>query len=249
MRQAFNLQLKAARALIALTVMAAVPGLAQLKPEAQLGSRVPVKPDAVDPSRAGLVKKGFAQCLYRKAAPKIATFLENSDPASVDFDAAKIAESRLSKELGMDSCLSEQVDATQLGISLTFSPVQLRAMLQEEAYLFKHKVAPSLPEASVEDVNRKYVSGADVLPTAKSMGGFADCIVFRNTAGADAVLRTTPGSKDEQASARALAPTLGDCLVQGHTLTLRPANIRVFAADGLWTRYVRSHAAVPAPAR
>ncbi|MEQ1547933.1 MAG: hypothetical protein ABL918_04705 [Chakrabartia sp.] len=216
-----------------------VPTLAQLKPESQLGSRIPTKPTAMDPARAGLVKKGFAKCLYRKSMVKTSFVLENSDPVTIDYKTAQISETNLSKELGMEFCLGEQVGMTQLGIGLKFSPALLRSMLQEEAYLAKFQTPPKLPADSVEDVKRKYVSTGDALKSAKGLGGFSDCLAFRDTLGSDAILRTMPDGKEEMAAARALAPSLGACLVQGQTIALRPSNIRAFVADGLWTRYVR----------
>lgn len=217
---------------------------AQLKPETQLGSRIPVKPSVVGPERAGIVKKGFARCLYVNNRGKTPALLENSDPATVDFGKIKMPNDDIGKYLGMETCLGDQASGAQSAIGFRFSPIQLRAMLQEESYLDANKQAPTLPAGSVEPVQRNYFSDADKLGVAKASGAFSDCLVFNDTKNADAILRTMPGSKDERAAAQALGPTLGACLAQGQSLSLSPSSIRGFAADGLWTRYVRN----PAPA-
>lgn len=216
---------------------------AQIEPEAPLGSRIPVKSKAVDPVRAGIVKKGFARCLYLKNSAKTPLLLENSDPVTVDLDKIEIPNNDLGKYLGMATCLGDQADGTQSALGLRFSPIQLRAMLQEESYLDAHAAAPVLAEGSIELIQRSYFSEGDNLRAARGLGVFSDCLVFKDTRSSDAILRTMPGSKEESAAAQALGPTLGACLVQGQTLSLTPSSIRGFAADGLWTRYVRS----PAP--
>ena len=230
---------------VALLCFAPVGAQAQLEPTTQLGSRIPIKPKVVDPVRAGLVKKGFAQCLYRRNSSKAPLLLGNSDPVTIDYNKLKMPSNDIGKYLDMETCLGEQVDETQLGIGLKFSPIRLRSMLQEEAYLAANKDAPILPLGSVESIDRTYISTGDGLNTAKGLGAFSDCLVFRDTKNADALLRAMPGSKEESVAAQALVPTLGACLVQGQTLSLTPSSIRTFAADGLWNRYVRSGSTVP----
>lgn len=227
-----------------LLCLAPVSAQAQLEPTTQLGSRIPVKPTVVDPVRAGIIKKGFARCLFVKNGAKMSTLLENSDPVTVDFGKIKMPGDDISKYLGMETCLGDQADGTQSALDYRFSPMQLRLMLQEEAYLGANKTAPVLPAGSVELVQRNYFSDGEKLRTAQALGAFSDCLAFNDTKNADAILRTMPGSKDERAAAQALGPTLGACLAQGQSLSLSPTSIRGFVADGLWTRYVRS----PAPA-
>lgn len=220
--------------------LAPVGAQAQLEPTTQLGSRIPVKPEAMDPVRAGVVKKGFARCLYERNSAKAPILLENSDPMSLDYSKVEMPDDNIGKYLGMANCLGDQADGTQSAIGFRFSPSQLRAMLQEESYLAANRKAPTLPSGSEELVQRDYVSQGDKLHTARSLGAFADCLTFRDTRNADAILRTTPGSKNEMAAATALAPTLGACLTEGQSLSLTPSSIRGFVADGLWNRYVRN---------
>ena len=219
--------------------LAASPVYAQLEPETQLGSRIPVKPRSVEPDQAGRIKQAFARCLFLKQPIKIAALLYHSDPLSIDGEAAGFKGENLSKDLGMDGCLGDQVGFDQLALSMKTSSAVIRAMLQEAAYLALFQRAAQLAPDAAEDVGRLFISTGEQLPSARAMGFFADCVVFRDASGADNVLRTLPDSAEERAAAKALAPALGACLVEGQTLSLKPANIRIFAADGLWTRFVR----------
>src|SRR3546814_919182 len=113
-----------------------------------------------------------------------------------------------------------------------------RSMMLEEAYLARFKTVPALSEDASEIVaDRRYITEGST--SARALGRFADCLAFRDAAGADALLRTMPGSADERQAARAMAPALGASLTRGQTLSLNTANVRAFAADGLWTRFAR----------
>lgn len=223
-------------------VLAPTGAGAQRQSHAVTDSHIPAKPEAVDPRQAGSFRKGFARCVYRRFTDKVALYLSNSDPISVDYTKAHVSADRIVRDLGMDDCLGEQMEVMQLAMSLRMVNKNLRPMLQEEDYLEHYKQAPSLPPESAEFIERSYVSSGDDLALAKGFGAFADCVAFRDTAHADAILRTLPGSPEEAAAARSLAPTLGACLIEGQTLSLTPTNVRAFAADGLWTRYMRQAA-------
>jgi hypothetical protein len=210
---------------------------AQLKPEVQTGSHIPVPPKVVEAEHAGVIKKGFAQCLYRKNQRKVAALLENSDSQSIRYEKLGISQKDIGDYLGMSTCLGNQADWDVSALSYRFSPRELRSMLQEEDYLAAHERPPSLPPGSLENVDRKYVSDGPDLYAAQIVGAFSDCLTFENTAGVDAILRSMPGSKEERAAAQALGPSLGTCLSQGQSLSLTPANIRTFAVEGLWSRY------------
>lgn len=216
---------------------------AQIKPEAQVGSRIPQKPKKLDVISTGQVRKAFAQCLYRKSPAKVQALLDHSDPVSVDYSAANFTQKNINKDLGMDDCL--HVNELQIAVSMQFSDALLRSMLAEEAYLDKFDTAPVLPEGSVEGTDRVYVSTGDALKSAQSLGYFADCVVFSDTKAADAILRTQSGSRDEKAIIRQFTPVLGACLAQGSTIELNADSLRSILADGLWMRYVRTAATAP----
>jgi hypothetical protein len=217
----------------------ATPAQAQLKPEIQTGSMIPVKPQPLDEKRAGDVRKHFAQCVYRSATPKVLTMLDHSDPAWIDLKAAGIKD--VNTELGMSRCLGMQVGVDQLALSLKFSPVVLRDLMAEEVYLARNPAAPSLAADAAAIV--PFVIPSDTQPaTAAALTEFTDCAVRVDPAGADALLRTMPGSDREHDAAAALAPALGQCLRTGQKVNLKPGGIRALIAYAMWSRFVRTPA-------
>jgi hypothetical protein len=217
-----------------------VPAQAQiLEPESQTGSILPVKPRALDPTETAIIRKGFAQCIYRRAKRKALDLLAHSDMETIDLPAAGIR--NLTKELSLDDCLGEQARMDQATLGLKFPVTNLRDLLAEEAYLATNRVAPVVA-ADAAPIVFKPVSTGNALESAQALTTFADCTVRQNAAGADALLRTTPASQAERAAAGALAPTLGQCLVAGQKLTLKPANIRALMAFAMWSRFGRREA-------
>ncbi|WP_426255951.1 hypothetical protein [Sphingomonas sp. DC2300-3] len=211
---------------------------AQLKPQMQTGSMIPVKPRAVDAEDAGYVRKGFARCIYRAGSKgAVNKILTHSDPATVDLKGAGITD--LSGVLSMETCLGREVKSDQSMLGYRFTPKVLRVMLMEEAYLSAFASVPPRPSDMKEAVDRVFVSTGDELPVAHALAEFSDCVVFKDPDHADAVLRTVPNTEAEKTAARALAPALGSCLTAGQTVALNAASVRGFMADGLWNRYVR----------
>ena len=213
------------------------PARAQLEPELQTGSMIPVKPKPVDAERAGRIRKGFARCIFRKATPKVNALLANSDQQSVDLVGAKIT--RVAVDLGMEECLSNEVGVDQSALGMKFPPSDLRDLMAEEAYLAANRVAPKAPAAPVPPLQAKYVSTGDALVKAQAMSFFTDCTVLKDVGHADALLRTMPGSGTEREAARSLAPALGECLMKGQQVALSPASIRAFIAYAMWNRFGR----------
>ncbi|MFA5969009.1 MAG: hypothetical protein WC816_07185 [Sphingomonas sp.] len=212
--------------------------IGQLKPEAQTGSRIAVNPETVAAKQAGIVKKGFAACVYRRHKALAQTLLEHSDQAKIDATGAQIKD--FGEQFDMSHCLGDEVGAGQLSLGYRFGPTLLRAMMAEEAYLDTNRTAPQLSASATENVARTYFATDEALLRAQAWGQFSDCIVFHDVAMADALLRTTPASDAEHDAAAALAPSLGACLVQGQKLSLSPASIRQFVADGMWMRFGHS---------
>ncbi len=231
-------RLKSLSELIALLFISSGTVYAQLQPEAQTGSRIPVKPTTVDPVLAGAIQKGFGRCIFRSMKDVSHSLMLHSDPLGVDWNAVGIKSGKFGSLKSVQKCLGDEITADQLALGMKFNDVTLRAILMEEAYLVRFSAAPSLPEGANEKTGRVFVSTGQDLLSAKGIGQFADCLVFNDTADADALLRTDPNTKLELEAARALGPALGACLIQGQTLSLTPTNIRAIVADGLWTRYV-----------
>jgi hypothetical protein len=209
---------------------------AQLKPEIETGSRVPTPPRDLKAEEAGIIRKHFAQCIYQDAKPNAMALLAHSDSSSVDLSGAKIK--NIEKDLDMERCFQEEVEAGELELGLKFTPNAVRDMLAEEDYLAKHPAAlqlpPDLPLLQFSPVS----TDSEPLKT-QALATFSDCTIRSNLAGADALLRTMPGSKNEYSAAAALAPALGACLVVGQKFGLKPANIRALVAYAMWLRFGR----------
>ena len=142
-------------ALSFLLPLLAVPAMAraQLKPEIQTGSMIPVKPKAVGSKEAGVIRKHFAQCVYRAATAKATALLDHSDAVTVDLIGANIKD--VSKGLDMNRCLGNRRESTSDALEYRFKATILRDLLAEEAYLARNRVAPTLPHRS-----RRWRSGS-----------------------------------------------------------------------------------------
>ena len=237
--RSINLRMRKRQAgLAALSWLVPAVAIAQTGIEAQTGSRIADRPTKVNPIAASEMMKSVARCVLTNKPDKVAHFLENSDTMQVDFKALGISEAKLGNELGWDKCFNYEVNHAQFLVQIKFQPNGFRTLLQEEAYLDAHRKPPVLADTAVETVSHRFVSEGDLLKQAQGLAAFADCITFKNSSGADALLRTRPRSPEERLSARALAPTLGACLVEGQTISLTAENIRAVVADGLWSRFV-----------
>ena len=226
--------------------VAAKPASGGMQPEAQIGTRFLKKPTGVNPREAGIERKNFGRCIYGRIPDRVDKLLENSDPEGIEYYAADTTPERFWQSIGKDNFCGGLNSAASDHRQLTMSTTAFRSLMLEEAYLARFQQPPALPADATEVANRRYMT--EGATSARALGQFADCLAFRDTARADALLRTMPGSDEEKAAARAMAPTLGACLMRGQTLTLNTANVRAFAADGLWTRYVRGTGPVPAQA-
>lgn len=222
-----------------LALILSVAAQAQIKPAAGIAPLVAERPEPIGKAEAGVIRKNFASCMYRKAPEKAQLLLEHSDMGGVDLAGAKIKS--VTSDFKMDKCLARQAgDANGLG--LRFSWLVLRDLLAEEAYLARNATAPSLP-ATPTPLAATFVSRGEALPRAQQMMDLADCVAIHDLAAADALLRTTtPASAQESVAARALAPALAACLVQGQTVSLTPGSIRAFVAFAMWNRFARSAA-------
>lgn len=225
----------------ALATMTSTAAAAQLKPEAAAGSRIKIAPKPVERERAGTIMKGFARCIYRQHPAVVQRLVINSDPVAIDYAKVRTSPKTIAADLGMPRCLGAQQGLDQGSLSARFTPILLRAKMLEEDYLAKFRIAP-VSDTTIAAPVRSFVAGKSSMPRAKILADFSDCIAAKDVAATDAVLRTMPGDDDERAAARRLVPVLGACLDKGVEIELTPAAIRIYAADGLWTRFVRPQA-------
>jgi hypothetical protein len=218
----------AASAVVAVAMLAG-SAAAQLKPEVQTGSLIPVQPEVVAAQRAGQIRKSFARCVYARSGRLVDTLLAHSDPVTTDFPAAGMSAKTMTTKFAMETCLGNETNDETLAMRMNSQAI--RSMLEEEAYLSAFKRPPSPPPARAP---RVYVSEGEPLARARGLSEFSDCVMANDFVHADALLRTTPGSTQELLAARALGPTLGGCLTRGQTIKFTPAMIRVLVADGAW---------------
>lgn len=221
--------------LLVLVITVAAVAHAQLKPESQTGSFIPVKPEALDRRDGGIVRKEFARCVYRRSKAKVVAFLNNSDPVTVIIakDSKTIGVQR-----SMDECLGREVRPMETVLQMRFTHEFLRDLMAEEAYLATNETAPQLPPAPLP-LQQRFVSTGEDLLKAQGIASFTDCAILRNVSHADALLRTMPGSREESVAAKTIAPALGACLVQGQNVKLTAGIIRGLVAFAMWTRFGR----------
>lgn len=234
---------------VAVLMSSAEPLAAQLKPYAPTGTRVAKAPEKVAQKTVRVMEKDFARCVYGRAKSRSEQLLAHSDAGSIDYAGAGTSAKTLGDDFSLDECLSEAMTFDQGEVEMRFSPPLLVNLLAEEAYLATGPKPLTIPQNGVETVARNFVSTADDLDHARVVAAFSDCVVFTDIADSDALVRTLPATADEQAVIRKLTPALGQCVMEGQSISLTPANIRTFVADGLWARaHYGTTVVAPAPA-
>jgi hypothetical protein len=217
--------------------LACAPLSAQLEPEKPTGSLVKRAPTKVSNKDARFIQKDVARCIVSHARPKAEAVLAHSDPASIDYAGAGIDAKKAADALWLSECLGEAARDDMNAISMRIPTPLLRNLLAEELYLAGNSKPITIPQGGQEAVARLFVTPESQRGAALALADFADCITFADPAGADALLRTGPGTNDEGAAVRKLVPTLGACIVAGQNLALTPGSIRSVVADGMWSRY------------
>lgn len=222
-------------ALIVAAGSLAVPTSAQVDPDIQLGSKIPVRPAKPDPVLDGLIRDQYVRCAYGPNKDILDALLRGSDPVTADLEAAGIEPGKFFRQHTLRQCFEAEGQVVQA--SIQFSPTAFRYLMLEAAYRSAVRELPAELEGHLASP-RAYVSAEDQLPLARSLGAFSDCIAAHDAPAADRLLRTNAGSEGEKEAAMALVPALSACIVAGQQLKLTPANIRAFAADGMWQRFV-----------
>ena len=230
-------------AAIALAGLISGTASAQLKPTQETGSRIFTQPKAApDPAIVASFSKTVARCAMSRLSTKdVDEFLAATDQKSTVFnmDGQDWHQIEQTVENCMEAYIADyNADVRLAQLQMDYSAMRLRALFVEEIYLSANDHAITIGENDAELTNRTFVSTGDDLGAAQGLANFSDCIVYRNTQGADQLLRTEPGSSDEIAAAQALASTLGNCLIDGQTIKFTPCSIRALVADGLWSRAV-----------
>lgn len=216
-------------------MFAAAPVYAQVDQDVQLGSKIPVRPSKADPILDGQVRDRYVSCAYAPYKEQIDAYLIASDPASADPDDYGIDTKRITRRHDLRNCF--ELIGNQVQASITFTPTAFRYMMLEAAYLRANRELPADHETRVAPP-RSFASTGKSLELARSLAALSDCMVAHDAVNADALLRTDSGTKQEKEAAMALVPALGACITQGQDLQITVKNIRSFAADGMWQRFV-----------
>lgn len=96
-------------------------------------------------------------------------------------------------------------------------------------------IASTPPVAtSDEEIAERLAAAAD--PAAEFPRIFGDCVVRLRAPDVDRLVRTQPGSSEEQAVLGALQTSLGQCLWSGQTLEFSRETLRAALADALYRR-------------
>jgi hypothetical protein len=233
---------KLRRALAALSacmiaLIAAGAAHAQVDPDIEVGSKIPRRSKEADPVTAGLTRDLYRDCTYSPNRTAMDFFLAQSDPGSADLKAAGINGRKLFDANSLRDCFV--AEGRQARVELRMRNEDFRYIMLEGAYLYAVRQLPA-GYANKVPAPRTFVSKNAELGAARPLAALADCIAEQDPVGADAILRTPSGTDKERAAAKALVPALSACMVAGRQYELKAANIRAFAADGMWQRYVKA---------
>jgi hypothetical protein len=112
--------------------------------------------------------------------------------------------------------------------------------MAEEAYLSRFDGVPRLPTDATEVLSRAPLTVDTESQANTFLAAVADCLVYRDVHGADALVRTMPGSPEERMAAVSLTSAFGACLPKDRTLRINTQMMRSLVAEGLWARYART---------
>lgn len=187
----------------------------------------------------GRVRKSFAKCVYGYRASEIDAYLISPN---YEDGWAKLAGARKGKSASTSSvfttCLGREAGLGDMTGRMNIP--SFRLMMAEEAYLSRFESAPQPPADAMEVLSRVPLTVESVPEANVVLAAVADCLVYRDLRGADALARTMSGSSEERAAAVSLAASVGGCLPKDQTLKLNVTMIRSLAVEGLWARYART---------
>ena len=186
-----------------------------------------------------IVRKRFATCVYGFSSTDVDAFLANQD---YEGGWVKLARARRGAPAAPDSVLGRCLGREGGGDDSIahFNAPTFRLMMAEEAYLSRFASVPSLPADAPEVLNRVPLTVGDDSGANAYLSAVADCIIYRDTPGADQLVRARAGSPEERAAAASLAGSFGACLPKDRTLRLNAQMMRSLAVEGLWARYART---------
>lgn len=219
---------------------------AQLQPEVRTGSRLPVKPIAMEDDETRRLIREFARCVASGHRALAAHYVLDRSSLEIQPHHRPLLDGR---------CVTVEPMFDQVGLRLpgeTFRFALAEALLQDElatinADDFANAPALALPQlvqARYEpETGKKYTK--EQLETmsehrrndqaALILYKLGDCAARTNPKGAKAVLQAAPDSPEELAAIRAGMPAIGSCLESGLQLKLDRARLRGALAFGYYS--------------
>lgn len=240
---------------MALAILAAGShaAMAQMQPEARLGSRIPVKPETASEDQTHKVVRAYATCVVANQRALASQFV---------LDRTRLGLGDKFRPLADGNCLLEASGASFADVALRTWGDSMRfafaeALLRDEIGTIDPAQLPAAPKLQVPLLNaadyeprteRPYT--ADDLKTLDEkrqrdmtsivMYRLGDCVVRSDPQNARALLQASAGSDAEGGAFQALMPALGACLEKGAQLKLDRAALRGAVAFGY---YSLAHAA------
>ncbi|QZD95353.1 hypothetical protein [Qipengyuania gelatinilytica] len=205
--------------------------------EQQIGTRFKRKAETPSVTETRLMQKSVARCVVYRNKDLSRDLLANSDTMGIDFYKVEDLDADgMFDELDVADCLGRAAKFRTLSIRMTIPLRTLRNLMAEEVYLMDQEDPLALTADAPEYLeNRYYATGRH--PGAVSTAKLSDCIVRHGTASADALLRSRPGSDDENEAIDALSPALVKCAGEGIAdAEISTSMVRTVVADGLWAR-------------
>jgi hypothetical protein len=222
--------------------IAAVPASAQrtIDPDridrSQVGSRFSVQMEAMEGDEMRIYMKRIGRCLARNDRELAARMLENSDPVRIDYRAIGMNISEIAAEMNMSRCIGSSMPSSARYMRMNYSGAVLRPLLAEEMYLHANDDPLVIPVGAPVELENRFFVGGMADPIATTRARFADCIVYNDPVQSHEFLRSNPNSGKERDAAQALAQTFGECLGSEADVTFSLAEMRLYLADGLWSR-------------
>lgn len=220
------------------TLISAASAQAQLKLEAETGSRIPKAPDEFPIDRAREVVERFAECGVKKF-PQLAH--------EMVLDASKVTVGDRYMKIADPDCLVQATTGSYAAVHLRLDPQSFRSAAADvlekrnlvtfNPITIKSASALSKPTLDPADYVRKPGSKArwkqEDYDEAKVrdaalvwLAGFGECAVRTNPIGARALLGTKVNSDGELQALRSMIPAFSACLDEGRQLKTERAALR-----------------------
>lgn len=203
----------------------------------QIGTRFKRKPEVAGESERRRIQKDVAKCVVYRNKDLSRELLAKSDTADIDFDALDdLDPDGLFDELDVSDCLGRAAKYGTLSIRMSIPFRTLRNLMTEEVYLLDQKKPMTLADNAPLHLANRF-DAAKGRPAVMAMAQLSDCMVHSDVATSDALIRSRPGSDEENEALEALHPAMIACAGPEAASAEVDANVvRMLIADGLWAR-------------